>query len=41
MPDFAQIYSFLGNVFEPGSTGHLEKLKEMDPIDSETVCYLP
>ncbi|KAG6522195.1 hypothetical protein ZIOFF_019333 [Zingiber officinale] len=41
MPDFAKVYSFLGSVFEPGSTGHLEKLKEMDPIDVETVCYLP
>ncbi|XP_042373591.1 protein REVEILLE 3-like isoform X2 [Zingiber officinale] len=39
--DFAKVYSFLGSVFEPGSTGHLEKLKEMDPIDVETVCYLP
>ncbi|XP_074557801.1 protein REVEILLE 3-like [Curcuma longa] len=40
LPDFGQVYSFLGSVFEPGSTGHLEKLKEMDPIDVETVLLL-
>ncbi|RWV80386.1 hypothetical protein GW17_00058353 [Ensete ventricosum] len=41
MPDFAQVYSFLGSVFDPSTTGHLQRLKEMDPIDVETVCYLP
>lgn len=40
MPDFAQVYSFLGSVFDPSTTGHLQRLKEMDPIDVETVCYL-
>ncbi|CAL9071219.1 unnamed protein product [Musa textilis] len=40
MPDFAQVYSFLGSVFDPSTTGHLQKLKEMDPIDVETVCYI-
>ncbi|XP_042468724.1 protein REVEILLE 8-like isoform X3 [Zingiber officinale] len=40
MPDFAQVYCFLGSVFDPSSTGHLEKLKEMDPIDVETVSLL-
>ncbi|RWR87831.1 SANT/Myb domain-containing protein [Cinnamomum micranthum f. kanehirae] len=36
MPDFAQVYSFIGSVFDPNTTGHLQKLKEMDPIDVET-----
>ncbi|KAJ0964295.1 hypothetical protein J5N97_029417 [Dioscorea zingiberensis] len=40
MPDFAQVYSFIGSVFDPSTTGHLQKLKEMDPIDVETVLLL-
>ncbi|XP_073111977.1 protein REVEILLE 6 isoform X2 [Elaeis guineensis] len=39
MPDFAQVYSFIGSVFDPSTGGHLQKLKEMDPIDVETVCH--
>jgi hypothetical protein len=38
MPDFAEVYSFLGSVFDPSTSGHLQKLKEMNPIDVETVC---
>lgn len=38
LPDFAQVYSFIGSVFDPDVTGHLQKLKKMDPIDIETVC---
>lgn len=40
MPDFAQVYSFIGSVFDPNETGHLERLKQMNPINLETVCYL-
>ncbi|XP_042503684.1 protein REVEILLE 6-like [Macadamia integrifolia] len=40
MPDFAQVYSFIGNVFDPNTSGHLQKLREMDPIDIETVLLL-
>lgn len=40
LPDFAQVYSFIGSVFDPNVTGHLQKLKKMDPIDIETVCSL-
>ncbi|XP_037458678.1 protein REVEILLE 8-like isoform X1 [Triticum dicoccoides] len=40
MPDFAQVYNFLGGVFDPDTTGHLQKLREMDPIDAETVLQL-
>ncbi|RWR89458.1 transcription factor 1R-MYB1 [Cinnamomum micranthum f. kanehirae] len=39
-PDFAQVYSFIGSVFDPNTSGHLEKLKEMDPINVETVVLL-
>jgi hypothetical protein len=38
MPDFAGVYSFLGSVFDPSTSDHLQKLKEMNPIDVETVC---
>lgn len=40
MPDFARVYSFIGNIFDPSKRGHLQKLMEMDPIDVETVCHL-
>uniref|UniRef100_A0ACD5XRM1 Uncharacterized protein n=1 Tax=Avena sativa TaxID=4498 RepID=A0ACD5XRM1_AVESA len=40
MPDFARVYNFLGSVFDPGTSGHLQKLREMDPIDAETVLVL-
>ncbi|XP_010521357.1 PREDICTED: protein REVEILLE 6-like [Tarenaya hassleriana] len=40
LPDFAQVYNFIGSVFDPYATEHLQKLKEMDPIDVETVLLL-
>ncbi|XAR53616.1 hypothetical protein NMG60_11022238 [Bertholletia excelsa] len=40
LPDFAQVYSFLGSVFDPNVTGHLQKIKKMEPIDVETVLLL-
>ncbi|OMO66868.1 hypothetical protein COLO4_30304 [Corchorus olitorius] len=40
LPDFAQVYSFIGSVFDPKASGHLQKLKKMDPIDVETVLLL-
>ncbi|CAI9098093.1 OLC1v1034676C1 [Oldenlandia corymbosa var. corymbosa] len=40
LPDFAVVYSFIGSVFDPSSDGHVEKLKEMDPINFETVLLL-
>ncbi|OWM82369.1 hypothetical protein CDL15_Pgr001943 [Punica granatum] len=36
LPDFAEVYSFIGSVFDPESNGHVQKLKEMDPINFET-----
>ncbi|WVZ82963.1 hypothetical protein U9M48_030163 [Paspalum notatum var. saurae] len=36
MPDFARVYNFLGSIFDPEANGHLQELKEMDPIDAET-----
>lgn len=38
MPNFAQVYSFIGSVFDPQTTGHVQRLKQMDPINLETVC---
>ncbi|KAJ8752785.1 hypothetical protein K2173_008520 [Erythroxylum novogranatense] len=40
LPDFAQVYKFIGSVFDPNVTGQLQKLKKMDPIDVETVLLL-
>jgi len=40
LPDFAQVYGFIGSVFDPNVTGHLHNLKKMDPIDVETVMLL-
>ncbi|KAJ8470511.1 hypothetical protein OPV22_024854 [Ensete ventricosum] len=40
MPDFAQVYSFLGSVFDPNTSEHFEKLQAMDPINIETVLIL-
>ncbi|XP_038697869.1 protein REVEILLE 8-like isoform X2 [Tripterygium wilfordii] len=40
IPDFAEVYSFIGSVFDPDTEGHVQKLKEMDPINFETVLLL-
>jgi hypothetical protein len=40
IPDFAEVYSFIGSVFDPETDGHMQKLKEMDPINFETVLLL-
>lgn len=40
LPDFAQVYGFIGSVFDPNASNHLQKLKTMDPIDIETVLLL-
>ncbi|KAH6829982.1 Homeodomain-like superfamily protein [Perilla frutescens var. hirtella] len=40
LPDFAQVYSFIGSMFDPSARDHLEELKKMDPIDIETVLML-
>ncbi|KAL3630644.1 hypothetical protein CASFOL_023628 [Castilleja foliolosa] len=40
LPDFTQVYSFIGSIFDPNETDHLQKLKIMDPIDIETVLLL-
>ncbi|KAL9317602.1 hypothetical protein ACSQ67_014119 [Phaseolus vulgaris] len=40
LPDFSEVYGFIGSVFDPNVTGHLQKLKRMDPIDVETVLLL-
>lgn len=40
IPDFAEVYSFIGSVFDPDTKGHVKKLQEMDPINFETVLLL-
>lgn len=39
-PDFAQVYSFIGSVFDPSVSDHLQMLKKMDPINVETILML-
>ncbi|CAH8353686.1 unnamed protein product [Eruca vesicaria subsp. sativa] len=36
MPNFAEVYRFIGSVFDPNTSGHLHRLKQMDPINMET-----
>ena len=36
-PDFAEVYKFIGSVFDPGVSGHLRKLEDMTTIDREIV----
>lgn len=40
LPDFAQVYSFIGSLFDPSTSDHLEKLQKMDPINIETVSRI-
>lgn len=40
IPDFSEVYGFIGSVFDPNAKGHVQKLKEMDPINFETVVLL-
>lgn len=40
LPDFSQVYSFIGSVFDPEASDHVRRLKKMDPIDVETVLLL-
>jgi len=39
-PNFSKIYGFLGSLFDPSTTNHVEALNEMSPIDRETVQLL-
>ncbi|XP_071739619.1 protein REVEILLE 6-like [Rutidosis leptorrhynchoides] len=40
LPDFPKVYRFIGGVFDPDQSNHLQKLKTMDPVDAETVVLL-
>ncbi|PIA38708.1 hypothetical protein AQUCO_02700135v1 [Aquilegia coerulea] len=40
MPDFAEVYNFIGSIFDLDKKGHLQKLKKMDQINLETVSFL-
>ncbi|KAK6141043.1 hypothetical protein DH2020_025224 [Rehmannia glutinosa] len=39
-PDFAEVYRFIGSVFDPSASDHLQRLKKMDPINVETALML-
>ncbi|KAL6006738.1 hypothetical protein ACLOJK_032232 [Asimina triloba] len=36
--DFAQVFAFVGSIFDPNTSGHLERLMEMNPADANAVC---
>ncbi|KAK9051444.1 hypothetical protein SSX86_028071 [Deinandra increscens subsp. villosa] len=40
MPDFPKVYRYIGGIFDPNESNHLQKLKMMDPVDVETVVLL-
>ncbi|KAK7374322.1 hypothetical protein VNO80_07750 [Phaseolus coccineus] len=40
MPAFAEVYSFIGSVFDPNVSNHLQTLQQMDPINVKTVLLL-
>lgn len=37
MPDFPAVYRYIGGIFDPNESNHLQKLKMLDPVDAETV----
>eukprot|EP01101_Sappina_pedata_P000172 TRINITY_DN10177_c0_g1_i1.p1 TRINITY_DN10177_c0_g1~~TRINITY_DN10177_c0_g1_i1.p1 ORF type:complete len:501 (+),score=113.16 TRINITY_DN10177_c0_g1_i1:40-1542(+) len=39
-PNFPKIYSFLGSLFDPSTSNHMEALESMSPQDKETVQLL-
>lgn len=39
LPDFAQVYRFIGRLFDSSARDHLTELKKMDPINIETVSH--
>ncbi|KAI3498272.1 hypothetical protein L1887_34043 [Cichorium endivia] len=40
MPDFPKVYRFIGRMFDPNESNHLQNLKMMDPVDVETAVLL-
>src|SRR4051794_18375820 len=39
-PNFQKIYSFLGSLFDPSTTGHVDQLRGMDDMDRQVVQLL-
>ncbi|XP_073269644.1 protein REVEILLE 6-like isoform X1 [Primulina huaijiensis] len=40
MPDFAQVYGFIGSLFDNSASDHLQRLKNMDPINLQAALTL-
>lgn len=40
VPDFQSIYSFLGSLFDPSASGHVDELRGMSDIDRQVVQLL-
>ncbi|RAL53765.1 unnamed protein product [Cuscuta campestris] len=40
LPDFGEVYKFIGSMFDPDTKCQEQELKEMDPINLETVLLL-
>eukprot|EP00455_Lapot_gusevi_P052382 TRINITY_DN7965_c0_g1_i1.p1 TRINITY_DN7965_c0_g1~~TRINITY_DN7965_c0_g1_i1.p1 ORF type:complete len:443 (-),score=32.58 TRINITY_DN7965_c0_g1_i1:273-1430(-) len=39
-PNFSKLYSFLGSLFDPNTSGHMEELAKMSPIDRQVIQLL-
>mmetsp|Transcript_435 Transcript_435/g.728 ORF Transcript_435/g.728 Transcript_435/m.728 type:complete len:416 (+) Transcript_435:143-1390(+) len=39
-PRFSKVYSFLGSLFDPSTTGHLDELEKMTQVDREIIQVL-
>lgn len=39
-PEFAKVYSFLGSLFDPSTSGHIEELDKMTPVNKDIVQKL-
>lgn len=39
-PRFSKVYSFLGSLFDPSTTGHLDELEKMSQVDREIIQIL-
>mmetsp|Transcript_36879 Transcript_36879/g.59116 ORF Transcript_36879/g.59116 Transcript_36879/m.59116 type:complete len:392 (+) Transcript_36879:74-1249(+) len=39
-PRFSKVYSFLGSLFDPSTTGHLDELEKMSQVDREIIQVL-
>jgi hypothetical protein len=39
-PEFSKVYAFIGSLFDPTTTGHIEELQKMSPLNQQIVRAL-